>query len=60
VGLQGGRPGENASAIELGASLFLTTNGVSLQVTMIGKNEADRRAAGDPQGLYFIDVFALN
>ena len=27
---------------------------------MIGKNEADRKAAGDPPGRYFIDMFALN
>ena len=53
-------PPQSNQTKELDASLFLTTNGVSLQVAMIGKNEADRRAAGEPPGLYFIDVFALN
>ena len=27
---------------------------------MIGKNEADRKAAGDPPGYYFVDILALN
>ena len=29
-------------------------------VAMIGKNEADRKAAGDPPGYYFVDFLALN
>lgn len=31
-----------------------------LQVAMIGKNEAVRKATGQPPGFYFVDVFSLN
>ena len=31
-----------------------------MQVAMIGKNEATRKAMGHPPAYYFIDVFVLN
>ena len=40
--------------------LFTAADNFTPQVTMIGKNEEMRKAAGQPPGFYFVDIFALN
>lgn len=41
-------------------SCLIVSAATPLQVTMIGKNEATRKAMGEAPAFYFFDVFVLN